>query len=421
MLWKVLGAICLGVLVGTITGKTATIFGFISFYEVFELASQLFLNSLTLLAIPMVAAAIISGLGQLHGETSLKKLGGKTFGFYLLTISIAVILGVSVFNLINPGLSYTCDVSNLCSGDTSHATHLSHSPSKSVFQLLYKLIPPNIIEAAASGNMIGVIFFSLLFGFALIKVPAPYQASMVKFWKGLFETFMRVTQILMRALPLGVFFLMAKVTALQGVQSFSGLLWFFLTVAVGLFIFCFVLIPLLLKAVGISPVQYLKAVYPALITAFSTSSSAATLPVTLECVEKKAGVSNRVCSFVIPLGLSMNMAGSALYECVAVLFIAQVYGVSLSFSHQILVAVLSLITSMGVGGIPSGSLVGVMIILQSLGLPTEAIALILPLDRILDMCRTAANVYSDASCAVLIAHSEGEKILCKPSLNEIKI
>lgn len=421
MLLKVLGGICLGVLVGTFTGKTATLFGLISFYEIFELASQLFLNSLTLLAIPMVAAAIISGLGQLSGETSLKKLGGKTFGFYLLTISIAVILGVSVFNLINPGKSYFCDLTKLTASEGPLSIEISHSPTKSIFQLLYKLVPPNIIEAAASGNMIGVIFFSLLFGFALIKVPAPFQTNMVQFWKGLFETLMRVTQILMRALPLGVFFLMAKVTALQGVQSFSGLLWFFFTVALGLVIFCFGLIPLLLKIVGISPWQYLKAVYPALITAFSTSSSAATLPVTLECVEKKAGVSNRVCSFVIPLGLSMNMAGSALYECVAVLFIAQVYGVSLSFGHQCLVAVLSLITSMGVGGIPSGSLVGVMIILQSLGLPTEAIALILPLDRILDMCRTAANVYSDASCAVLIAHSEGEKILQKPALHELKI
>lgn len=288
MLWKVLGAICLGVLVGTLTGKTATIFGLISFYEIFELSSQLFLNSLTLLAIPMVAAAIISGLGQLHGETSLKKLGGKTFAFYTLTISIAVIIGVSVFNLINPGLSYTCDVSSLTPNESLQPTTLTHSPSKSIFQLFYKLVPPNIIEAASSGNMIGVIFFSLLFGFALIKVPAPYQSSMVNFWKGLFETLMRVTQILMQALPLGVFFLMAKVTALQGVQSFSGLLWFFLTVALGLVIFCFVLIPLLLKAVGISPIQYLKAVYPALITAFSTSSSAATLPVTLECVEKKS-------------------------------------------------------------------------------------------------------------------------------------
>lgn len=421
MLWKVLAAICLGVFVGTLTGKTATVFGLISFYDIFELASQLFLNSLTLLAIPMVAAAIISGLGQLHGETSLKKLGGKTFGFYTLTISLAVIIGVSVFNFVNPGKSYNSALIELTSSELTAATTVATSPSKSLFQLFYKLIPPNIIEAGANGNMIGVIFFSLLFGFALIKVPAPYQLSMINFWKGLFETLMRVTQILMRALPFGVFFLMAKVTAAQGMQSFSGLLWFFFTVALGLIIFCFILIPLLLKAVGISPVQYLKAVYPALITAFSTSSSAATLPVTLECVEKKAGVSNRVCSFVIPLGLSMNMAGSALYECVAVLFIAQVYGISLSFGNQCLVALLSLITSMGVGGIPSGSLVGVMIILQSLGLPAEAVALILPLDRILDMCRTAANVYSDASCAVLIAHTEGEAILRKPQLHEIKI
>ena len=413
MLWKVLASITLGALIGSMTGKTATLFGVVTFYEVYELLSQLFLNSLTMLAIPMVACAIISGLGQLGKETSFAKLGRKTFGFYTLTIAIAVLIGVTLFNIINPGKDLCIDLPALSSEEASALSSATTSPLKSIFSLLCKLIPPNIIEAAASGNMIGIIFFSLLFGFALLKTSEAVQLTMTKFWKSLFETLMGVTQILMKALPYGVFFLMAKVTAAQGLQSFGGLIWFFVTVATGLGIFCFALIPLLLKLVGISPVEYLKAVYPALITAFSTSSSAATLPVTLECVEKKAGVSNRISSFVIPLGLSMNMAGSALYECVAVLFIAQVYGVHLSFAHQLLVAVLSLITSMGVGGIPSGSLVGVMIILQSIGLPKEAIALILPLDRILDMCRTAANVYSDASCAVLIAHSEGEVILNK--------
>lgn len=413
MLWKVLASITLGALIGSMTGKTATLFGIVTFYEVYELLSQLFLNSLTMLAIPMVACAIISGLGQLGKETSFAKLGRKTFGFYTLTIAIAVLIGVTLFNVINPGKDLCIDLPALSSEEASALSSATTSPLKSIFSLLCKLIPPNIIEAAASGNMIGIIFFSLLFGFALLKTSEAVQLTMTKFWKSLFETLMGVTQILMKALPYGVFFLMAKVTAAQGLQSFGGLIWFFVTVATGLGIFCFALIPLLLKLVGISPVEYLKAVYPALITAFSTSSSAATLPVTLECVEKKAGVSNRISSFVIPLGLSMNMAGSALYECVAVLFIAQVYGVHLSFAHQLLVAVLSLITSMGVGGIPSGSLVGVMIILQSIGLPKEAIALILPLDRILDMCRTAANVYSDASCAVLIAHSEGEFILNK--------
>ena len=410
MLIKVLIAIVLGAMVGSFTGTHAKLFG-IPCYELFDLASQLFLNSLTLLAIPIVAAAIISGLGQLSSQHSFSKLGRKTFAFYILTITAAVIVGITMFNLFSPGERYVASHGMISLPDNTSPSTFSATPSKSIFQILTKLIPPNIIEAASSGNMIGIIFFSVLFGFSLMKMQGPYQQIMVNFWKSLFETLMKVTQILMKVLPCGVFFLMAKVTALQGLESFGALGWFFLTIFLGLFTFCFLLIPACLKILGISPIEYLRAISPALITAFSTGSSAATLPVTMECVEKKAGVSSRICGFVIPLGLSMNMAGSALYECVAVLFIAQVYGISLTIGHQLLVAVLALITSMGVGGIPSGSIVGVMIILHSLGLPAEGIALILPLDRILDMCRTTANVYSDASCAVLIAHTEGESIL----------
>lgn len=414
MLIKILLAIVMGGATGWATGKEASFCG-LALFEIFDLFSQLFLNSLTMLAIPIVAAAIINGLGQLSSEHSFARLGKKTFSFYILTISSAVVLGVTMFNLFDPGARYIASQGEVATASSSQLADFSTSPTKSVFSILNKLVPPNIIEAASSGNMIGIIFFSVLFGFALMQLKGPLQETMLSFWKSFFETLMKVTQMLMKLLPIGVFFLMAKVTALQGIHTFGALGWFFLTIFLGLFTFCFVLIPSVLKLLGICPIRYLKAVSPALITAFSTGSSAATLPVTMDCVEKRAGVSARICGFVIPLGLSMNMAGSALYECVAVLFIAQVYGVTLSLGHQFLVAILALITSMGVGGIPSGSIVGVMIILQSLGLPAEGIALILPLDRILDMCRTTANVYSDASCAVLIAHSEGEKILSEPN------
>lgn len=410
MLLKILCAIVLGAFVGSLTGKTASIYG-VSFYELFELFSQLFLNSLTLLAIPIVASAIISGLGQLSSQNSFAKLGKKTFLFYILTISAAVVVGITMYNVFDPAAKYIASEHTIAPTERQNSYSFNSSASKSIYQILTKLVPPNVVEAASTGNMIGVIFFSVLFGFALMNLKGPLQQSMLNFWKAFFETLMKVTQMLMKTLPYGVFFLMAKVTASQGLQSFGALGWFFLTIFLGLFTFCFLLIPAVLKILGISPIKYLRAISPALITAFSTGSSAATLPVTLDCVEKRAGVSAKICGFVIPLGLSMNMAGSALYECVAVLFIAQVYGVSLTVGHQLLVAILALITSMGVGGIPSGSIVGVMIILQSLGLPPEGVALILPLDRILDMCRTTVNVYSDASCAVLIAHSEGEEIL----------
>lgn len=198
---------------------------------------------------------------------------------------------------------------------------------------------------------------------------------------------------------------------MRGLGSVESLLYFFVTVLVGLIVFMFVILPLFLRLMGLSPWRHLRAMAPALVTAFSTSSSAATLPITMDCVEKRAGVSNRICSFVVPLGTSINLSGSALYECVAVLFIAQVYGFEMSIIHQAIIVVLSLLTSMGVAGIPSGSLVAILIILNAMGFPAEGLALILPVDRILDMCRTTVNVFSDASCAVLVAHTEGEKVL----------
>ncbi len=406
MLLKVLVAILLAVIVGNLTGTTAGVFGF-TFYQLFDLVGHLFLNSLTLLVVPLVTSAIISGLGQMSGEKSFKSLGLKTFGFYILTISLAVVVGVILVNIIQPGTFH-----KELTADLAQATHLVMSSQKDIFTgVLFKLIPTNIFEAASQMNMLGMIFFSLLFGFGMMHIEKTAHATLLSFWKGLFATLMRMTHFVMKAMPLGVFCLMAKVVASQGIESISNLAYFFMTVFGGLLIFCVVVLPLLLKFAGLSPLAHLKAVTPALFTAFSTSSSAATLPVTIECVEKNAGVSNRICSFVIPLGTSMNMAGSALYECIAVLFIAQVYGIDLSFGHQILIAILALITSMGVAGIPSGSLVSIIIILNSLGLPAEGIALILPVDRLLDMCRTTTNVFSDTTCAVLVAKSEGETVL----------
>jgi len=411
MLWKVLVAILLAIVVGSLTGKTATIFG-TPYYTLFDLFGQLFLNALTLLVVPLIAAAIISGLSSVGGDHSFKKLGLKTFGFYFLTILLAILVGVLMVNLIKPGILYHSIATSL---DTTHTFSAAEgAPSnhmEAVSQILLKLVPPNVFEAASKGNMLGIIFFSLLFGFTLLKIDSEATHTLANFWRGLFHALMRMTHLVMKAMPLGVFFLVAKVIATQGVQQLGALVYFFVTVLCGLIIFCLVILPLLLKSAGISPFRHIRAIAPALVTAFSTSSSAATLPVTLDCVEKRAGVSNRICSFVIPLGTSMNMAGSALYECVGALFIAQVYGIEMTWTHQFIIVMLSLITSMGVAAVPSASLVALIIILNAMGLPAEGIALILPVDRLLDMCRTTTNVFSDASCAVLVARSEGETVL----------
>jgi len=415
MLWKVLIAIGLAVIVGNLTGKTASLFG-ITFYQLFELFGQLFLNSLTLLVVPLIASAIISGLGQMSGEQSFGRLGLKTFGFYILTILLAVLVGVLVVNLIKPGIMHKDLATHTMSapplpGTPSERSYIPVSHMEAISQILFKLIPVNIIEAAAQSNMLGIIFFSLLFGFALIKIDSQGSQTIVNFTRGVFSVLMRMTHFIMKAMPFGVFCLVAKVIAAQGIQSIGGVLYFFITAFLGLVIFCFIVIPILLKCMGINPIRHLRAIAPALVTAFSTSSSAATLPITIDCVEKRAGISNRVCSFVVPLGTSMNMAGSALYECTAALFIAQAYGIDITWGHQILIVFLSLITSMGVAAVPSASLVALIIILNAMGLPAEGIALILPVDRLLDMCRTTANVYSDTACAALVAHTEGEHIL----------
>ena len=411
MLWQVLIAIALAMVVGKITGAKASLFG-ITYLQIFSFIGKLFLNALTLLVVPLIASSIIQGLSQMGKDKSFGRLGAKTFFFYIFTTFLAVITGVVFVNLIKPGVT---DIP--IQPSTSEAAVLlmqkaATSHVEAFGEVFFKLIPSNIIEAASQGNMLGVIFFSLLFGFAIAKIDSEASHTMINFWRGLFYTLMKMTHYVMKAMPIGVFCLVAKVIASQGFESIETLLFFFLTVLSGLAFYMFLVVPVLMRLMGLSPLRHIRAMGPALITAFSTSSSVAALPITMECVEKRAGVSNRICSFVVPLGTSINMSGSALYECVAVLFVAQAYGIPLTFMHQILIVFLSLLTSMGIAGIPSASLVGILIILNAMGFPAEGgLALILPVDRILDMCRTSVNVFSDSTCAVLVAHTEGEPVL----------
>lgn len=415
MLWKVLIAIILALIAGRVFGTTAGLFG-VTFYDIVSLGGKLFLNALTVLVIPLIASAIISGLGQLGKEKSFGKLGAKTFAFYIGTTLLAVLVGVLFVNIIQPGQSYSipqapAPVTAATDAAKPLMSSLPTSHLGTISNVLLRFIPNNIFAAAAEMNMLGIIFFSLIFGFALAKLGQEIALPMLNFWQAAFSVLMKMTHIIMRTMPYGVFCLVAKVIAEHGFASIKGLAFFFITVVAGLLFYCLVAFPILLKIRGISPRRHFRALGPALITAFTTSSSAATLPITMECVEKRAGVSNRICSFVVPLGTSMNMSGSALYECVAALFIAQVYGIELTLGHQIMIVLLSLITAMGVAAIPSASLVAIIIILNSMGLPAEGLALIIPVDRILDMCRTTVNVFSDASCAVLVAGSEGESLL----------
>jgi proton glutamate symport protein len=344
-------------------------------------------------------------------EGDFGRLGAKTFAFYLSTSLLAIMIGLFFVNVINPGRSFVgSDRLILPVEFAGMESQLASHDGSAVVNVLMQIVPSNIIDAFSKGQMLGLIFFCLLFGFAISKIEKGPSEVLQGFFQGIFQAMIRITHIIMRFLPYGVFCLIAKVFMTTGNSSLPSMALFTLTVLLGLGVFMFVALPLMLKLVGrINPIWHIKAMSPALITAFSTSSSSATLPITIECVEKRAGVSNRICSLVVPLGTSINMSGSALYECVAAMFIAQAYGIELTITKQFLLVLMSLITSIGVAGIPSASIIAILVILKVIGLPAEGIGLFLAVDRLLDMCRTTVNVFSDSCCAVLVAKSEGEK------------
>ncbi len=409
--WLVFLAIVAGVVIGSLTGTTFGIFG-ITFYSIYDLFGTLFINALTLIVVPLVSASIISGIARIGNDKDFGRLGLKTFTFYVTTILLAIFIGLIFVNIIRPGIIHSGAAVPPPSAEFSNL----HEFEVNISDVILQIIPSNIFAAFSQGQMLGLIFFSLLFGYAVSKIESGPSAILLGFWQGVFQTMIQITHYIMYFLPFGVFCLVAKTFATTGMESLKTLTLFFVTVILALAFFMFVALPLILKIFGkVSPLRHFKAMTPALITAFSTSSSSATLPITIECVEKGAGVSNRICSLVIPLGTSMNMSGSALYECVAALFVAQFYGLEVGIIKQFIVIILALVTSMGVAGIPAASLVSVIIILKALGLPPEGIGLFIAVDRLLDMCRTTVNVFSDSCCAVLVAKSEGEENILKKS------
>jgi len=261
----------------------------------------------------------------------------------------------------------------------------------------------------------GLIFFSLLFGCFIPRLVPKKHTMPAGVFQSVDDVMLLITGLVMRFAPIGVFGLVAKVMATIGLDAFRQVAWFFVTVLLALGLHRFGVLPLLLRFVGrVSPLLHFRAMTPAMLTAFSTASSSATLPLTLECVEQRAGVSNRTASFVLPLGATVNMDGTALYECVAAMFIAQVYGIHPGFAAQFTVVLLALLMSIGVAGIPAASLVAIVIILNAVGLPAEGIGLILAVDRVLDMCRTSVNAFSDSCGAVIIGRSEGEAGILNP-------
>lgn len=421
--WKLHWQIALALGVAALTAVIIQGFGIqdsdgaVLVVSVADFIGQLFIRALQMIVVPLILASIISGVINIGGERDFGRLGLKTIGYYTLSGGLAVITGLVIVNLMRPGI---VDIETAASilGQTQDSPavleRVEGRGSGDLWDIFLRMIPPNIFEAASSnGQMLGIIFFSLLYGFFAGRLPEGLKESHSRFWEAVQEVMIKMTDLIIRFAPIGVVGLVTPILVRTGFDLFIPLLWFFATVIIALAIHFFVNLGLMLKYIGkIDPRMHYRAMLPVMLTAFSTSSSASTLPLTLETVEREAGVSKRVSSFTLPLGATVNMDGTALYECVVVIFIAQLFGVvegfQLTFIDQILIVVLALLTSIGVAGIPAASLVAIVIILDVVGLPIEAIGVIWVTDRILDMCRTSVNVFSDTCGAAIIGRSEGE-------------
>jgi len=385
----------------------------ISFIAAFEYIGTIFLNALKMIIVPLILSSIIIGVAGIGSGGNLGRLGGRTLLFYGATTLAAILVGLILVNIIRPGFVDGEPAGHMLALEASTAEIAQQVEGRGpgdVARVFQRMVPANIVKAAAEGQMLGIIFFALLFGYFMTHLTHELAEPLFKFWDGVFHVMMRMTEWIMKFAPIGVYGLVSAVVAKAGFAAVGPLAVFAVTVLIALLVHTLVTLPLFLKYVGgVKPYKMFPAMAPAMLTAFSTSSSSATLPITMDCVEQNIGVSNKVSSFVLPLGATVNMNGTALYECAAAIFLAQAYGLDLTFGVQFSIVVIALLTSIGVAGVPSASLVAIAIILGAVGLPVEAIGVLLVFDRLLDMARTSINVFGDSCCAVIVARLDGEE------------
>ncbi|MEX0706996.1 MAG: dicarboxylate/amino acid:cation symporter [Woeseia sp.] len=416
--WQILIAIVAAAIAGgtinylTPSGEDPVSIIGINFVAIFDYIGTLFLNALKMIIVPLIFSSITVGVAGIGSGGNLGSLGSKTLIFYLGTTLAAIFVGLILVNVIGPGYVNGEPAGDMLALEADSDEILMNAEDRGpgdVAQIFQDMIPPNVIQAAADGQMLGIIFFAMLFGYFMTKLGHERSEHLYEFWDGVFQLMMRMTEWIMKFAPIGVFGLVASVVAEAGFQGVRPLAVFAATVVAALAIHALVVMPLLLKFVGgVRPYAVFPAMAPAMLTAFSTASSSATLPITMDCVEN-AGVSNKVASFVLPLGATVNMNGTALYECAAAMFLAQAYGLDLNLSVQFSIVVIALLTSIGVAGVPSASLVAIAIILGAVGLPLEAVGVLLVFDRVLDMARTSINIFGDACCAIIVARLTGEE------------
>ncbi len=417
--WQILIAILLAAIAGRFvnsaiaSGIEDPSFLGVSLIGFFDYIGSMFLNALKMIIVPLIFSSIVIGVAGIGSGGNLGALGGRTLLFYLVTTLAATSLGLLLINLIGPGYVDGVPAGDLLALDASGADIAAVAEGRGpgdVAKVFHSMVPPNIIQAAADGQMLGIIFFAILFGYFMTHLTHELAETLFKFWDSVFHVMMRMTEWIMKFAPFGVFGLVAKVVAEAGFSAVGPLAVFAGTVILALTIHVVVILPLFLRFVGkVQPYKMFPAMAPAMLTAFSTASSSATLPITMERVEENVGVSNKISSFVLPLGATVNMNGTALYECAAAMFLAQAYGLDLTLGVQFSIVFIALLTSVGVAGVPSASLVAIAIILGAVGLPVEAIGVLLVFDRLLDMARTAVNIFGDSCCAVIVARLDGEK------------
>jgi len=414
--WKILIGMLLGVVAGllvnesfVIPGAAGELLGKLSFIRAFAVrvlqplfdpVGLIFIKLLKMLIVPLILASMVVGVAKVGDIRKLGGLGGRTFIYYVATTFASVIVGLIAVNLVRPGGGQPL------AGEVPEAAYTSLG----VGDIIMNIIPDNPIRAMANLDILPVIVFALLLG-AVLTTLGDRGRPLTAFFESLNDAMMRLADWIIRLTPIGVFALLAKVVAETGPGIFANLGKYMITVLVGLAFHAFITLPLILFLIGrVKPNLFFKNVSPAVTTAFSTASSSATLPLTMDCVTKGGGISAKVSSFVLPLGATINMDGTALYESVAAVFIAQVYGIELGFSQQVLVFFTATLAAIGAAGIPSAGLVTMAIVLKAVGLPLEGIGMILAVDRILDMCRTSVNVWGDAVGCAVVSRLQGEEV-----------
>lgn len=409
--------ILLGMLAGILFGVAAVALGLNEFTALWiKPWGTIFINLLKLIAIPLIVVSLISGIAGLGDVGSLSRIGLKTISFYIVTTVVAVTVGLVVANLIAPG--------NFLSPEKSAEFQARFAQSAAVqaeqrgpLQFVVDLVPDNIFAALSQNSrMLQVIFFSLLFGIALIRVGNGKAKFLKDLFVGLNEVVMQMIHMIMYVAPLGVFALMAGIiTDVAGnnpadtLSLFASLGMYALTVVVGLLLLIFAFYPVLIHFfTRLKYRQFLKGIAPAQLLAFSTSSSAATLPMTMQCCEENLKVKNEVASFVLPLGATVNMDGTSLYQAVAAVFLAQIYGMDLTLAQQLTIILTATLASIGSAAVPGAGMIMLVIVLGAVGIPAEGIALIFAVDRPLDMLRTVVNITGDASVACIVATTENK-------------